>query len=148
MDFIRFVRRWNPRKWKLLSTKFRNQQRHGCPIWCSGVKFICFVLIWVLYDWNVFKFSFEHTHVEPLTFPLFFFFFFNVHNLEMILLQHLQVKNPQRDLPIGIGIALSLCCILYMLVSAVIVGLVPYYALDPDTPISSAFAHYGMEWAA
>ncbi|XP_058204235.1 cationic amino acid transporter 2, vacuolar-like [Rhododendron vialii] len=59
-----------------------------------------------------------------------------------------EVKNPQRDLPIGIGIALSLCCILYMLVSAVIVGLVPYYALDPDTPISSAFAHYGMEWAA
>ncbi|KAH7856265.1 hypothetical protein Vadar_034666 [Vaccinium darrowii] len=59
-----------------------------------------------------------------------------------------EVKNPQQDLPVGIGIALSSCCILYMLVSAVIVGLVPYYALDPDTPISSAFAHYGMEWAA
>ncbi|XP_057507068.1 cationic amino acid transporter 2, vacuolar-like isoform X1 [Actinidia eriantha] len=58
-----------------------------------------------------------------------------------------EVKNPQRDLPFGIGIALSLCCILYILVSAVIVGLVPYYALDPDTPVSSAFASYGMEWA-
>ncbi|KAH7855840.1 hypothetical protein Vadar_029585 [Vaccinium darrowii] len=58
-----------------------------------------------------------------------------------------EVKNPQRDLPLGIGIALSLCCILYMLASAVIVGLVPYYALDPDTPISSAFASYGMGWA-
>ncbi|XP_016553715.2 cationic amino acid transporter 3, mitochondrial isoform X3 [Capsicum annuum] len=57
------------------------------------------------------------------------------------------VKNPQRDMPLGIGIALSICAILYMLVSAVIVGLVPYYALDPDTPISSAFAGYGMEWA-
>ncbi|XP_059280902.1 cationic amino acid transporter 4, vacuolar-like isoform X6 [Lycium ferocissimum] len=57
------------------------------------------------------------------------------------------VKNPQRDMPLGIGIALSICGILYMLVSAVIVGLVPYYALDPDTPISSAFAGYGMEWA-
>lgn len=58
-----------------------------------------------------------------------------------------QVKNPQRDLPLGIGVALSICCILYMLVSVVIVGLVPYYALDPDTPISSAFASHGMQWA-
>ncbi|KAI6673586.1 hypothetical protein NL676_001492 [Syzygium grande] len=58
-----------------------------------------------------------------------------------------EVKNPQRDLPVGIGVALSICCILYMLVSVVIVGLVPYYALDPDTPISSAFANYGMQWA-
>ncbi|XP_030526065.1 cationic amino acid transporter 4, vacuolar-like isoform X1 [Rhodamnia argentea] len=58
-----------------------------------------------------------------------------------------EVKNPQRDLPMGIGIALSICCILYMLVSVVIVGLVPYYALDPDTPISSAFSNYGMRYA-
>ncbi|XP_041999682.1 cationic amino acid transporter 2, vacuolar-like [Salvia splendens] len=59
-----------------------------------------------------------------------------------------EVKNPQKDLPIGIGSALSICCTLYMLVSAVIVGLVPYYAMDPDTPISSAFASHGMQWAA
>ncbi|KAJ6761738.1 hypothetical protein OIU74_024402 [Salix koriyanagi] len=59
-----------------------------------------------------------------------------------------EVKNPQRDLPLGIGLALSICCSLYMLVSVVIVGLVPYYAMDPDTPISSAFAAHGMQWAA
>uniref|UniRef100_A0A6N2NM04 Cationic amino acid transporter C-terminal domain-containing protein n=1 Tax=Salix viminalis TaxID=40686 RepID=A0A6N2NM04_SALVM len=59
-----------------------------------------------------------------------------------------EVKNPQRDLPLGIGLALSVCCCLYMMVSVVIVGLVPYYAMDPDTPISSAFAAYGMQWAA
>eukprot|EP00268_Persea_americana_P036680 TRINITY_DN361_c0_g1_i1.p1 TRINITY_DN361_c0_g1~~TRINITY_DN361_c0_g1_i1.p1 ORF type:complete len:636 (-),score=100.05 TRINITY_DN361_c0_g1_i1:375-2282(-) len=59
-----------------------------------------------------------------------------------------EVKNPQRDLPLGIGIALSICCLLYMLVSIVIVGLVPYYAMDPDTPISSAFSSHGMDWAA
>ncbi|XAR69894.1 hypothetical protein NMG60_11001651 [Bertholletia excelsa] len=58
-----------------------------------------------------------------------------------------EVKNPQKDLPLGIVVALGICCILYMLVSAVIVGLVPYYALNPDTPISSTFASYGMEWA-
>ncbi|CAN8241715.1 unnamed protein product [Cochlearia groenlandica] len=58
-----------------------------------------------------------------------------------------EVKNPQRDLPIGIGLALLLCCSLYMMVSIVIVGLVPYYAMDPDTPISSAFASHDMQWA-
>lgn len=59
-----------------------------------------------------------------------------------------EVKNPQKDLPLGIGMSLSLCCILYMLVSIVIVGLVPYYSLNPDTPISSAFSSNGMQWAA
>ncbi|KAI4301022.1 hypothetical protein L6164_034341 [Bauhinia variegata] len=59
-----------------------------------------------------------------------------------------EVKNPQRDLPLGIGVSLFLCCGLYMMVSVVIVGLVPYYAINPDTPISSAFANHGMQWAA
>jgi amino acid transporter len=58
-----------------------------------------------------------------------------------------QVKNPQRDLPLGMGLTLSLCCFLYMMVSAVVVGLVPYHAIDPYTPISSAFAQHGMQWA-
>ncbi|XP_078177769.1 cationic amino acid transporter 2, vacuolar-like [Carex rostrata] len=58
-----------------------------------------------------------------------------------------EVKNPQRDLPWGIGLALSICCALYMMVSVVIVGLVPYFAMDPDTPISSAFARHGLHWA-
>ncbi|GAB2212190.1 hypothetical protein Droror1_Dr00025540 [Drosera rotundifolia] len=58
-----------------------------------------------------------------------------------------EVKRPQRDLPLGIGLSLSLCCILYMLMSSIIVGLVPYDELNKDTPISSAFAGYGMEWA-
>ncbi|CAM0145787.1 unnamed protein product [Urochloa decumbens] len=58
-----------------------------------------------------------------------------------------EVKNPQRDLPMGMGLTLSLCCFLYMMVSAVVVGLVPYHAIDPDTPISSAFAQHGMRWA-
>lgn len=58
-----------------------------------------------------------------------------------------EVKNPQRDLPLGIGISLSICGGLYMLVSSVIVGIVPYYLMDPDTPISSAFSAHGLHWA-
>ncbi|WOK99008.1 hypothetical protein Cni_G07720 [Canna indica] len=56
------------------------------------------------------------------------------------------VKNPQRDLPSGIATALSICCLLYMMVS-VVVGLVPYFAMDPDTPISTAFARNDVKWA-
>ncbi|WOL19621.1 hypothetical protein Cni_G28423 [Canna indica] len=59
-----------------------------------------------------------------------------------------EVKNPQRDLPLGIGSSLFICCLLYMMVSVVVVGLVPYFGMDPDTPISSAFAKNGMQWAA
>ncbi|XP_042461160.1 cationic amino acid transporter 2, vacuolar-like isoform X1 [Zingiber officinale] len=58
-----------------------------------------------------------------------------------------EVKNPQRDLPLGIATALTICCSLYMMVSMVVVGLVPYFALDPDTPISSAFAKNDVHWA-
>lgn len=60
----------------------------------------------------------------------------------------LQVNNPQRNLPLAMAIALSVRSMLYMSVAAVIVGLVPYNKLNPDTPISSAFFHFGMKWAA
>jgi cationic amino acid transporter 1 len=58
-----------------------------------------------------------------------------------------EVKNPQRDLPLGIGFSLFICGSLYMLLSAVIVGLVPFNLIDPDTPMSSAFDEHGMPWA-
>ncbi|KAL5549815.1 hypothetical protein UlMin_005046 [Ulmus minor] len=51
-----------------------------------------------------------------------------------------------RDLPLGIGAALSICCPIYMLISIVVVGLVPFHAMDPDTPNSSAFSSHGMQW--
>lgn len=59
----------------------------------------------------------------------------------------LQVKYPQRDLPLGIGLSVFICASLYMLVAGVVVGLVPYNLMDPDTPMSNAFADNGMPWA-
>ncbi|KAJ7255537.1 hypothetical protein O6H91_Y415700 [Diphasiastrum complanatum] len=58
-----------------------------------------------------------------------------------------EVKYPQRDLPLGIGLSLFICSSLYMAVSAVIVGIVPYQSMDPDTPMSSAFADNHLKWA-
>ena len=40
-----------------------------------------------------------------------------------------EARNPQRDMPLGILGSLAVCTILYVLVSAVMVGLVPYKAM-------------------
>ena len=40
-----------------------------------------------------------------------------------------EAKSPQRDMPIGILGSLAICTVLYVLVSGVMVGLVPYKAL-------------------
>ncbi|KAL2613636.1 hypothetical protein R1flu_025328 [Riccia fluitans] len=58
-----------------------------------------------------------------------------------------EVKNPKRDLPLGISLTLTICSVLYMLVSLVVVGIVPFQQIDPDTPMSSVFADNGMHWA-
>jgi len=58
-----------------------------------------------------------------------------------------EAKNPQRDVPIGILASLTICTLLYIAVSAVITGMVPYHQIDIDAPIPSAFAAVGMPWA-
>ncbi|MCB9659598.1 MAG: amino acid permease [Sandaracinaceae bacterium] len=58
-----------------------------------------------------------------------------------------EAKNPQRDVPIGIIVSLVLCTLLYIAVSAVITGMVPYDQIDIDAPIPAAFAAIGMPWA-
>lgn len=58
-----------------------------------------------------------------------------------------EVKHPQRDLPLGIGLSLSLCGALYLAVSVVLVGVMPTASFDTDTPISSVFNTPDMAWA-
>jgi APA family basic amino acid/polyamine antiporter len=49
-----------------------------------------------------------------------------------------EARNPQKDMPIGILGSLVVCTILYVLVSLVIVGLVPYTALGVPAPMAVA----------
>jgi APA family basic amino acid/polyamine antiporter len=49
-----------------------------------------------------------------------------------------EAKNPQRDMPIGILGSLIICTILYVLVSGVMVGLVPYKELGVAAPMAVA----------
>jgi APA family basic amino acid/polyamine antiporter len=58
-----------------------------------------------------------------------------------------EARNPRRDVPIGIISSLVICTVLYIAVSAVITGMVPYDKIQIDAPISKAFAQVGLPWA-
>ena len=58
-----------------------------------------------------------------------------------------ECKNPQRDLPIGIIGSLLISTALYVGVSVVLVGMVPYSQIDRNAPISAAFGSVGLKWA-
>lgn len=58
-----------------------------------------------------------------------------------------EAKNPQRDVPIGIIASLFICTILYIAVTLVLTGMVPYNKLSVEAPVSNAFAQVGLPWA-
>ncbi|MGH7491597.1 MAG: amino acid permease [bacterium] len=58
-----------------------------------------------------------------------------------------EARNPQRDVPIGIITSLVVCTLLYIAVSAVLTGMVPYNQIDIDAPVSNAFKQAGLTWA-
>ena len=49
-----------------------------------------------------------------------------------------EARNPQRDMPIGILGSLVVCTLLYVLVSAVLTGMMPYPLLNTPEPVSTA----------
>ena len=57
-----------------------------------------------------------------------------------------EAKNPQRDMPIGIIGSLLVCTVLYILVSGIATGVVPYQQMDVPDPIALAADHVGMGW--
>jgi APA family basic amino acid/polyamine antiporter len=56
-----------------------------------------------------------------------------------------EARRPQRDVPIGILASLIVCTILYIAVSAVITGMVPYPRIDQNAAIASAFSDKAAE---
>jgi len=57
-----------------------------------------------------------------------------------------EAKNPAKDVPIGIIASLIICTILYILVSAVLTGMVPYKDIDINAPVVDAFKRAGVVW--
>jgi APA family basic amino acid/polyamine antiporter len=69
-----------------------------------------------------------------------------------------ETKNPSRDLPRGIFGSLAIVTVLYVLVTIVLTGMLPYNELGPLLPdgtrdndaatLSTAFSNVGVDWAA
>jgi basic amino acid/polyamine antiporter, APA family len=57
-----------------------------------------------------------------------------------------EAKRPQRDMPIGILGSLVICTILYIVVSAVLTGLVPFAELGVPDPIAKGVDVIGVGW--
>jgi len=58
-----------------------------------------------------------------------------------------EAKNPQKDVPFGIIASLLICTVLYIAVTAVLTGMVPYNQISIEAPVSHAFAQVGLPWA-
>ncbi len=59
-----------------------------------------------------------------------------------------EAHNPQRNLPIGIIASLGICTVLYVLVAAVLTGIVPYQRIDIHAPVAEALRMIGFNWGA
>jgi basic amino acid/polyamine antiporter, APA family len=59
-----------------------------------------------------------------------------------------EAQNPQRDLPFGIVASLSFCTIIYIIVSVLLTGVVPYTALNVDSPVAHALKLIGFNSAS
>lgn len=59
-----------------------------------------------------------------------------------------ETRNPGRDLPIGILGSLFACTALYILVSGLLTGIVPYTELGVASPVAHALLKIGQDWAA
>jgi APA family basic amino acid/polyamine antiporter len=57
-----------------------------------------------------------------------------------------EAKNPQRDMPIGIIASLLICTALYILVSGIATGVLPYTQLDVPDPIAKVADAAGLGW--
>lgn len=58
--------------------------------------------------------------------------------------------NPRRDMPIGILVSLAVCTVLYIAVSLVLTGIVPYTELNVSAPIAVAIdrTNQALAWLA
>jgi basic amino acid/polyamine antiporter, APA family len=59
-----------------------------------------------------------------------------------------EAKNPAKDMPIGILGSLIICTILYIVVAAVLTGLVPYPNLDVRDPLAVGIDVAGKRWGS
>jgi len=55
--------------------------------------------------------------------------------------------NPKRNVPIGIISSLVICTVIYIIVSGLLTGIVPYPTLDAESPVADALLDIGYPFA-
>ncbi len=59
-----------------------------------------------------------------------------------------EAKNPKRDVPIGILSSLVFCTLIYIIVSGLLTGILPYPELNVSSPVAHALQQIGVNWAS
>jgi APA family basic amino acid/polyamine antiporter len=58
-----------------------------------------------------------------------------------------EARNPSKDLPFGIIMSLIICTLLYIVVVAILNGMVPFNTLNVNFPVAYAVDSVGLAWA-
>jgi len=74
--------------------------------------------------------------------------FFAYLGFDVVAITAEESRHPEKDVPFGIIGSLALCSLIYLAAALVLVGLVPYTLVNPDTPFSTVFRQAGLPWAA
>jgi APA family basic amino acid/polyamine antiporter len=72
--------------------------------------------------------------------------FFAVFGYDTLTTAAEEAKNPQRDLPRAVLLSLAVAMVLYIAVSLVLTGIVPYTSLGGEASVSDAFNAIGLPW--
>ncbi len=73
--------------------------------------------------------------------------FFAYIGFDAVSTQAEEAIEPQTSVPFGIITSLIVCTFLYIAVTAVLTGMIPYKQINIDAPISEAFKQVGLPWA-
>ncbi|MGB9936997.1 MAG: amino acid permease [Methanobacterium sp.] len=101
------------------------------------------------------------THINPLNYNPFFpygligifkgaaIIFFAYIGFDALTTAAEEVKNPQKTIPIAIVGSLLISSILYIIVAAILNGMLPYYIFkDTAAPVAFAMEKIGINWAS
>ncbi|MEX1829666.1 amino acid permease [Luteibacter sp. CQ10] len=72
--------------------------------------------------------------------------FFAVFGYDTLTTAAEEARNPQRDLPRAVLLSLAVAMVLYIAVSMVLTGIVPYTSLGGEASVSDAFNAIGLPW--
>jgi APA family basic amino acid/polyamine antiporter len=74
--------------------------------------------------------------------------FFAFLGFDVVAITAEESRDPERDVPFGIIGSLTLCSLIYLAATLVLVGMVPYIQINPDSPFSTVFRQVNLPWAA